>query len=81
MFYIQLNTNNIILDIIEYIEDGYIEAPSLPTPLPEGINAGWYHWNGTEAILIPELKQATISNQIQQAIDDYTISLIEGGLL
>lgn len=80
MFYVQLNKDNIITDIVEYEANGYILV-DISTPLPSGINGGWYMWNGVEAILIPELKEAEVNNQIQNAIDNYTEELIKGGLL
>ena len=80
MFYIQLNSENIITDVISYEHEGYIPV-SIPTPLPEGIGCSWYKWTGNEAVLVPELKQASLDAQIQTAIDAYTEELIEGGLL
>ena len=80
MFYIQLNSENIITDVISYEHEGYIPV-SIPAPLPDGIGCSWYKWTGNGAVLVPELKQASLDAQIQTAIDAYTLEMIEGGLL
>ena len=80
MFYIQLNSEDIITDIISYEYPGYVPV-SISTPLPDGIGCSWYRWDGTSAVLVPELKATAINNQIQAAIDSYTEELLIGGLL
>jgi len=79
--FIQLDSDGIIRDCIDYAHPGYIEAPSLTAPLPSGIIAGWYRWEGGQTVLVPELRQAALDMQIAEAIDVYTEELIEGGLL
>jgi len=81
MFHIQVDQENIIRDCIEYPHPGYIEVPNLTTPLPESFIAGWHKWENGQAVLVPELKQAPIDVQIAEAIDAYTLELMEGGLL
>jgi hypothetical protein len=90
-WYLQLN-GDIITDVIEYSVEGYIEVQLSETHLPAGINGGWYRWNGTNYVLGSALKQVVddgIKQQrkeenadlIAEAIDTYTLELIEGGLL
>ena len=46
-YYIQLDQDNIIRDVVEMPVDGYMEV-QIEGPLPVGINGGWYKWeNGT----------------------------------
>jgi hypothetical protein len=70
MFYIQLDTDiitDIITDIVDYPVVGYIPV-DIPTPFPEGINARWYRWTGTEAVLDATLKSADVSTMIDAAV-------------
>ncbi|OMF00292.1 hypothetical protein BK124_11595 [Paenibacillus amylolyticus] len=53
-FYIKLD-GDIIRDIIEYEYVGYTEV-DIPTPLPIGINAGYYRWQNGTAVLDESLK-------------------------
>jgi hypothetical protein len=53
-FYIK-SDGNIIRDIIEYEYNGYQEV-DIPTPLPIGINAGYYRWQDGKAVLDESLK-------------------------
>jgi hypothetical protein len=53
-FYVQLD-GDIIRDIIEYPHEGYQEA-EIQTPLPIGINAGYYRWQDGQAVLDQALK-------------------------
>ena len=46
-WYLKLNADNIIQDIIEYAYGDYIEVETEQTSLPVGINGGWHRWNGT----------------------------------
>lgn len=90
-FYFKLD-GDIITDAIEYTHEGYIEVELPETHLPAGINGGWYRWNGTTYVLDEELKNAADeavqkrrkqenADIIADAIDAYTLELIEGGLL
>ena len=80
-FYFQIDKDNIIRDVIEYQHEGYIEVELPTTHLPAGINGGWWKLVNGELVEIVELNPNTIENQIKAAIDDYTLELIEGGLL
>ncbi|WP_340018279.1 hypothetical protein [Paenibacillus sp. FSL H3-0457] len=53
-FYIKLD-GNIIRDIIEYEYEDYQEV-EIPTPLPIGINVGYYRWQDGKAVLDESLK-------------------------
>ncbi|UPK45775.1 hypothetical protein [Paenibacillus pabuli] len=53
-FYIKLD-GDIIRDIIEYPYQGYQEV-EIPTPLPIGINGGYYRWQDGQAVLDQALK-------------------------
>ena len=70
MFYIQVDSNNLIRDCIDYAHPGYIPAPSLTVPLPESINAAWYRWVGGAAVLDTVVKQAAVSTQVAKAKEE-----------
>lgn len=53
-YFIQLS-EDIITDLITYPYGNYQEV-ELESPVPAGINAGWYRWNGTEAVFDETLK-------------------------
>ena len=57
-YYIQLDQNNIIRDIVEMPVDGYMEV-QIEGPLPVGINGGWYKWENGTYVEYPELKPET----------------------
>ena len=42
-YYIQLDQDNIIRDVVGMPVDGYMEV-QIEGPLPIGINGGWYKW-------------------------------------
>ncbi len=90
-YYLKLD-GDIIIDVIEYEYEGYIEVELPVTQFPAGINSGFYRWKGESYIIDEALKtaidnaQKEISKQqnvdiITEAIDVYTFQLIEGGLL
>ncbi|OMF04047.1 hypothetical protein BK129_18990 [Paenibacillus amylolyticus] len=55
-FFIQIEAGTqIIRDIIEYPYEGYQEV-DIPTPLPIGINGGYYRWQDGQAVLDQALK-------------------------
>ncbi|RPK29992.1 hypothetical protein [Paenibacillus xylanexedens] len=55
-FYIQVEQQTqIIRDIIEYPYEGYQEV-EIPTPLPIGINGGYYRWQDGQPVLDQALK-------------------------
>ena len=41
-WYLKLNADNVIQDIIEYAYEGYIELEKEISSLPIGINGGWW---------------------------------------
>ena len=45
-YYIQLDQNNIIRDVVGMPVDGYMEV-QIEGPLPVGINGGWYKCLGS----------------------------------
>lgn len=78
-FYLQVQKDGTITDAIEYQHEGYIEHQV--ESLPIGINGGWFKLVNGQIVEDVAKNPNTIENRIQQAIDDYTLSLIEGGLL
>lgn len=80
-FYVLLDENNIIRDVIEFPHDGYMQV-ELDTPLPPGINGGWYRWDSEAGtyIEVPELRPM---NEVEQRIADLeaAIAAILGGSL
>ncbi|GAN11030.1 hypothetical protein MAM1_0453c10582 [Mucor ambiguus] len=90
MFYLKVDSENIIRDCIEYPYDGYVQV-DLPTPLPMGINAGYYRYQNGNVTLDEALKAEVdkqnnppgyneLENRIdlmQKALDD----VILGGAL
>jgi hypothetical protein len=79
-FYFKLD-GDIITDAIEYAVDGYIEVQLDQTHLPAGINGGYYRWTGTAYEKDEELYNSQVSEIVQNAIDDYTLELLEDGIL
>ena len=80
-FYILLDGDNIIRDVIDFAHEGYTPV-ELPFPLPIGINGGWYRWDGTTAIPDETLRPIDKDEEIEslkQAIAELTI-LIAGGM-
>lgn len=73
-FYIQLDADNIIRDIIDYEHEDYLEIEA-DTPLPIGVNGGWYKWEGGKFVEYPELKPTNQTeleariNELEQIID------------
>lgn len=79
MFYIQVDKNGIIRDVIEFPYDGYMQV-ELDTPLPPGINGGWYRWNA-EAGTYEEVPELRPQDPLEQRIADIeaAIAAILGG--
>jgi len=68
-WYLKLDQNNFILDIIEYPYEDYIEVEMPNLSLPSGINGGWFKLeDGIEGnkvfVEYPELKPVTRDDQI-----------------
>lgn len=79
-YYVKLEPEtNIIRDIITFPHGNYQEVEL--SYIPPGVNGGWWKLVDGTLVEIPELNPTTIDNQIQQAIDDYTLELIDGGVL
>ena len=76
--YLQVRNDGTITDCIDYPHEGYVLFEG---EIPESVNGGWFKLINNAIVEQVELNPKTISNQIQSAIDDYTLSLIEGGLL
>ena len=80
-FYFKVSPNNVITDAIDYPYEGYVEVQLPDIQLPAGINGGWWNLVNGELVEIVELNPNTIVNQIQSAIDEYTLELINGGII
>lgn len=78
-FYLQVQEDGTITDVITYPHGNYVKH--IAESLPVGINGGWWKLVDGALVEVVEKNPTTIANQIQSAIDDYTLSLIEGGLL
>jgi hypothetical protein len=78
-YYIQLDQNNIIRDVVGMPVDGYMEV-QIEGPLPIGINGGWYKWENGTYVEYPELKPET---EMEQRISDLEMALaaIMGGAM
>ena len=79
-FYFLLD-GDIITDAIEYEVEGYTEVELEQTHLPAGINAGYYRWTGTAYEKDEALYQSQVSEIVKNAIDEYTLELLEDGIL
>jgi len=78
-FYIQVDENGIIRDVIEFPYDGYMQV-ELDTPLPPGINGGWYRWIAETGTYeeVPELRpEASLEQRIADI--ELAIAAILGG--
>lgn len=80
-FYIRLDQDGIIRDILEFPHEGYIEV-QMQTPLPAGINGGWYRWDGENLVEVPELKPVDPEDMRQRLADlEEAIAAILGGAI
>ena len=80
-FYIRLDQAGIIRDVLEFPHEGYIEV-QMQTPLPAGINGGWYRWDGEHPVEVPELKPADEREMEQRMADlEEAIAAILGGAI
>ena len=88
-YYIQLDQNNIIRDVVEMPVDGYMEV-QIEGPLPIGINGGWYKWENGTYVGYPELKPETeleeqltdtqlAVEQLKQVVADLVEFVLMGG--
>ena len=78
-YYIQLDQDNIIRDMVEMPVDGYMEV-QIEGPLPIGINGGWYKWENGAYVEYPELKPET---ELEQRISEieFAIAALLGGAM
>lgn len=77
-WYLKLNEDNIIIDIIEYAYEDYVEVEMSENSLPSGINGGWYKLeDGIEGNKIfveyPELKPKLVEDKSAEIIENQTI--------
>ena len=72
-YYIQLDQNNIIHDVVEMPVEGYIPV-QIEGPLPVRINGGWYKWENGTYVECPELKPET---ELEQRVRDLEILVME----
>ena len=78
-YYIQLDQDNTIRDVVEMPVDGYKEV-QIEGPLPIGINGGWYKWENGTYVEYPELKPET---ELEQRISEleFAIAALLGGAM
>ena len=81
-FYVLLDGDNFIRDVIEYEHDGYAEV-ELPFPLPVGINGGWWKLENGQLVEYPELKPKDSTEieieQVKELLADLTEIVLLGG--
>ena len=68
--YLKIDTNNVILDAIEYPYEGYIDVQLSDTQLPAGINGGWYKFANGSYTKDDILYNANVSTQVAKAKED-----------
>jgi len=71
-WYLKLDVNNVILDVIDYLFEGYTEVQLPDTQLPAGINGGWYTWKDTAYVENLSKKPKTQTDELaslQKQID------------
>ena len=78
MFYLKTNSDGLILDCVDYFYEDYIPFNG---DVPQFVNGGWFKLIGNDIVEIERLNPRNIDNIVASAIDEYTLSLIEGGLL
>lgn len=66
-FYVQLADDNAIKDVVENPHENYVEV-QLETPLPAGINGGWYKLIDGVLVEFPELKPKDESDDLHLAL-------------
>lgn len=77
-FYVLLDNQNTIRDIIEYPHEGYQEI-DLALPLPIGICGGWFKLENGKVVEYPELKPINKDEQIEALKEQ--IALQDGAIL
>lgn len=78
-YYLKLNPDNVILDVITYAHEGYVEIET-DKPLPRDILGGRYKWENGDFVVIPEPEPKSLVD-IEQRIADLeaAIAAILGG--
>lgn len=81
-FYIQLDSEDIIQDVIEYPHEGYVEV-EIEGTLPAGINGGWFKWENGTYVEVPELKPVDKEAENEKRIADLEAAMaaILGGAM
>ena len=78
MIYLQVANDGIITDCIDYAHEGYALHEGV---VPNSVHGGWYKLIDGVIVEQVELNPTTIENQINAAVDAYTLELIETGVL
>lgn len=78
-FYFRLDDNGTIVDAIDYDNGTYQEFEA--EFLPPGISGGWFSLIDGVIVKDESKDPEAIENKLQEAIDEYTMTLIQGGLL
>ncbi len=81
-YYIQLDQDNTIRDVVEMPVDGYMEV-QIEGLLPIGINGGWYKWEDGQFVEYPELRPPNpLEDEVErlkQVVVDLTELILLGG--
>lgn len=78
-FYVMLDNDNVIRDVIDYPHEGYIEIEA-HLPLPVGVNGGWFKLENGQIVEYPELKPTDPEiEQLKQVVADLTELVLFGG--
>jgi len=79
-FYVLIDSESIIRDIIEYQHDGYVEVETT-LPLPLGINGGWFKLEDGKFVEYPELRPKDLEiEQLKQVVADLAELVLFGGV-
>lgn len=77
-FYLQINTDNIITDCVEYEVDGYTPI-SLDLPLPDGLIGGWFKYENNAVVIHEELKPVSQNSVLQTTVNGIVATI--GGVI
>ena len=78
-YYLQLDQDGIIRDVITYPYDGYIEV-EIDGPLPAGINGGWYRWENGTYVEAPELRPKAPTEQRMADLEEAIAAILGGAI-
>lgn len=82
--YLQVRPDNVITDCITYPYANYVEHEV--DFIPQGINGGWFKFEGGEIVEYPELKPISRDEEIeklkerQSTTEDALLGLLLGGM-